>query len=70
MTMTSSQAKFQVIIELFELSQRAFLHKLKKKHPNLTEEETASELRKWYQLRPGAELGDAEGIPGDLSRFD
>ncbi len=61
--------KLKIISELLKLSERAFLHKLKKKKPNLTESEIALELKNWYLHRPGAEYGDGEGVPGNLDRF-
>ena len=70
--MTSSRfsGKFQMILELMELSERAFLYKLRKNNPNMDEAQVKLELTKWWQLRPGAEHGDGEGIPGDPKRFD
>jgi hypothetical protein len=64
------KAKFKILMELIELSERAFIFKLKKKRPNITEQEIELELRSWYQDRPGAEHGDGVGVPGDPSRFD
>ena len=57
-------------MELLELSERAFLFKLKQRKPGLTEAETQAELKDWYQTRPGAELGDGVGVPGNPRRFD
>ncbi len=68
--MTAGIQKFQLIMELQELAERAFLYKLKLKNPNLTEKEITAELNKWYKTRPGAEYGDGVGKIGDPSRFD
>jgi len=61
--------KLEIFLSLMELAESAFFYKLKKKRPNLTEEEISCELQKWYLERPGAELGDAYGEVGDISRF-
>lgn len=62
--------KFELIVELLELSERAFLYKLKKRKPDLSPDQIKEELRNWYQTRPGAEHGDGVGVPGNPSRFD
>jgi len=62
--------KMQLILELQELAERAFIHKLRIKKPDITDEEITAELSAWYKIRPGAEHGDGVGRPGDLSRFD
>lgn len=62
-------SKFTAFIELMEMMDRAFIHKLKVRRPDITEEEIAAELKSRYMTRPGAERGDADGVVGDLSRF-
>ncbi len=68
--MKSCRLKFQIILELIALSERAFLYKLKRKNSALSEAQAQESLKEWYKLRPGAEHGDGEGVPGDASRFD
>ena len=68
--MRSFSSKFQMVVELLELSERAFIYKLLKKKPNITAEELKAEKRRWYQTRPGAKFGDGEGVVGDPRRFD
>ncbi len=68
--MESGVAKFQILMELRRLGERAFLYKLRKEQPDLSEEQINEELTKWYQTRPGAEHGDGVGIIGDISRFE
>lgn len=68
--MESAVAKFQIIMELRRLGERAFLHKLREKHPDLSQQEINDELTKWYRTRPGAEHGDGVGRIGDISRFE
>jgi len=50
--------------------EQAFIYKLKKKNANITEQEIKEKIQAWYTTRPGAELGDGEGTPGEISRFN
>jgi hypothetical protein len=68
--MTNTTTKLQIIEELLELSERAFLYKLKSKNPDITEEEQKKLLKDWYHDRPGAEDGDGVGVKGDPARFN
>ena len=68
--MENGVARFQLLMELRRLGERAFLHKLRQKHPDLSQNQTNEELSKWYRIRPGAEFGDGVGRVGDLSRFE
>lgn len=62
-------ARFEMIAELQLLAERAFVFKLREKHPELTPDEIEAEVAKWYKDRPGAEHGDAVGLIGDPNRF-
>jgi len=62
-------ARFNLLMELRRLGERAFLHKLRQKQPDLTPEQINEALSKWYRLRPGAEFGDGVGRVGDPKRF-
>jgi len=61
--------KMEIFLSLMEIVENGFVYKLKKKNPNITEEEIKEALQKWYLDRPGAELGDSYGEVGDISRF-
>lgn len=63
-------AQFQLLMELRRLGERAFLHKLLQKYPDLTPRQINDELTKWYRIRPGAEFGDGIGRVGNLARFN
>ena len=66
--MENGVERFELLMELRRLGERAFLHKLRQKQPNLTSDEINEELSKWYRIRPGAEFGDGVGRVRDLSR--
>ena len=67
--MKSGIATFEMIAELQRLAERAFIYKLRRKHPNVTAQEIGEELRKWYKDRPGAEFGDGVGRVRNLSNL-
>lgn len=67
--MENGVARFNIVMELRRLGERAFLYKLRQKHPDLTKEQENEELSKWYRIRPGAEFGDGVGRVGDPKRF-
>ncbi len=66
----SPNCKLQIVAQLLDIAERAFVYKLSKRHPEMTEAEVKSAIRNWYATRPGAELGDGVGVPGDPKRFD
>ncbi len=68
--MENAVDRFQLVMELRRIGERAFVHKLQKKHPELSQQQINEELSRWYRVRPGAEHGDGVGRVGDLSRFE
>jgi hypothetical protein len=60
---------FGLMMELADLAERAFVHKLKRKNPQVTPVETEAAVRAWYQHRPGSPVGDGDGVSGDIRRF-
>ncbi len=69
-SMENGVAKFQILMELRRLGERAFLYKLREKHPEFSQDQINEELNNWYRIRPGAEHGDGVGRIGDLFRFE
>ena len=67
---TGPKSKLQIVIQLLEIAERAFVYKLTKRNPEMTESEIKTAVGNWYATRPGAELGDGVGVPGDPKRFD
>ncbi len=70
MYMENGVARFQLLMELRRLGERAFLHKLRQERPDLTPRQINEELSRWYRVRPGAEFGDGVGRVGDVARFN
>jgi hypothetical protein len=62
-------SKLSVFLDLMQIVERAFVHKLKVRRPDITQEEISAAVTSWYMERPGAEHGDADGVVGDISRL-
>lgn len=58
------EPKFRLLSELQRLGERAFINKLKKRNPDITDGEVAIEIDRWYLQRPE---GSDEGF---TSRVD
>lgn len=55
--------------ELFEFGVEMMAATLRRRHPEASQEQIERMLEAWLQDRPGAELGDAPGVPISLDRF-
>jgi hypothetical protein len=64
----SIRERFQLTLDLFELSERMLRQKLRRTHPELSEAEIDSKVLAWLRHRPGAEHGDADGRLLELPR--
>jgi hypothetical protein len=49
--------------ELHEFGVRMMRMNIKRAHPQATDEEIETRLTEWLHTRPGAEHGDADGVP-------
>lgn len=47
-----SEFRLEIFLELMELIENAFIFKLKKKNPNISEEEISTEIESWYKDKP------------------
>ena len=61
--------RFQLTLDLFDLSVGMLRQKLHREHPEADEAEIESKVREWLRHRPGAEHGDGEGRSIELPRF-
>lgn len=55
--------------ELFEFGVEMKAAALRRRHPDAAPEQIERMLEAWLQERPGAEDGDAPGVPISLDRF-
>lgn len=55
--------RFQLTLDLYDLSERMLRQKLRRKHPLATDAELDTKIAEWVSRRPGAEQGDGEGRP-------
>ena len=67
--MVNGIVTFEMIGELQQLAERAFVFRLKEMNPNITADEIEIEICRWLKERPGAEVGDGVGRVRDPSRF-
>ena len=67
--MKSYVAKVQLILNMQQFAERAFVNKLKKNRPELSRQGIRDEIDRWYKDRPGSPVGDGGGRIGDPSRF-
>ena len=61
-------ARLHTTFELFESGLRMKEQTLRRQFPQASDEEIQAQLNAWLEERPGAEFGDAEGIPGTWPR--
>lgn len=61
-------ARLRVAFELHELGVQMHRRRLRRERPELTDAELDVALRAWLHERPGAEHGDAVGMPVQLLR--
>jgi hypothetical protein len=55
--------RFRTALALYDLGEQMLRQKLRRQHPDASEEEVEAGIAEWLHRRPGAELGDGEGRP-------
>lgn len=55
--------RLRTSLELHDLGVAMTRQRLRRLHPDATEEALQAMLRDWFAMRPGAEWGDGEGHP-------
>jgi hypothetical protein len=58
----------RLAFELIEFAEAMLRQRLRREHPDASEQDIDVMVGVWYAERPGAELGDAEGVPGTWPR--
>ena len=56
-------------LDLFEFGVEMMAATLRRRHPEASADQIERMLDAWLQERPGAEDGDAPGVPVPLDRF-
>jgi hypothetical protein len=64
----ASGARVRAVIELSDMLIEMRRGRLRRDHPGHTDAEIAGLLMKEMRVRPGAEYGDGEGVPGTWPR--
>jgi len=67
--MKTRNNRLSVFLELMEVMERAFIFKIKKREPEISDGALRERVKAWYLARPGAENGDGVGTPGDIGRL-
>ena len=60
--------KLRITFALIDVAERMFRQRLRRESPDITEQALEERIGAWYAQRPGAEFGDAQGIPGKWPR--
>lgn len=61
-------ARLRLTLDLFDAGEEMMRATLRRRNPDASAEWIEGELRRWLQERPGAEGGDAQGVPGAWPR--
>ena len=68
MTGSREARRLRTAFELFEAGVRMMTERLRRRHPEASTAELEALLREWLLSRPGAEAGDADGVPDTWPR--
>jgi hypothetical protein len=66
--MSTPEERLEQALELAELAEEMLRLKLRRTHPEASRSDIERMIDEWYLTRPGAEHGDAEGVPVTLPR--
>jgi Rv0078B-related antitoxin len=55
--------RLRMAFELIDVAERMLRQRLRREQPDISEQALDEHINAWYARRPGAELGDGEGIP-------
>lgn len=68
MPLSREARRLRTAFELFEAGVRMMTERLRRRHPQASPAELEALLREWLLSRPGADTGDADGVPGTWPR--
>jgi hypothetical protein len=55
--------RLRATFELIDFAERMLRQRLRREFPDISDQALEERVSAWYERRPGAELGDGEGIP-------
>jgi hypothetical protein len=55
--------RLRLALDLFAAGEALMRENLRRRHPDATDDEIEERLCEWLRERPGAECGDAVGVP-------
>ena len=59
----SASARLRLALDLFATGEGLTRERLRRLHPDWTVRELEDQVAAWLRMRPGAEAGDAAGVP-------
>jgi hypothetical protein len=63
-----SATRLEMALEMFEDGVLIMRENLARRYPDASADEIEARLASWLAERPGAELGDGDGVPGRWPR--
>jgi hypothetical protein len=60
--------RLRTALELADLAEEMVRARLRREHPDASDDEIEALVDSWYGTRPGAKHGDGEGVPGTWPR--
>jgi len=67
-TSEAARENVRTALELLDVAERMLRRRLRREDPHVTEEAIEERVLAWYRQRPGAELGDGQGVIGSWPR--
>jgi hypothetical protein len=60
--------RLRIAFALIDTAERLLRQRFRRESPDISDEAIEQRVLAWYARRPGAELGDGQGIPGTWPR--
>lgn len=67
-TAETATERLRITFELIEVAERMLRQRLRREQPGISQQALDERVDAWYARRPGAEHGDAEGVPAAWPR--
>jgi hypothetical protein len=60
--------RMRVAFDLYDVGEQLLRQRFRREHPEMSPEAIEARVQEWRLRRPGAELGDGEGVPVEWPR--